>query len=272
MDKNSIEVQDLKSEIRGHLMESVRELMKEKNTEEESIRIALERFGDRQTVGKPFEKKYRLYNKFINVLMIAATSCVLIFLSILLLYNWQISYFYSTQDALFDMADKVFSSEHRLTAEEEKQLEELARKFTDSVFNYEFVALIRNDRYSDQLNGLPTSSNGILNHTQYIYPKDTVNKTINSYSATADLKRKWAILYRQNNFSIQNFTLNRVFEHMGKVSIPLYLITSLLWFTWRAFIKKSLKTVWIFVFLIFNVFGYLAFIIYTRIKVRAVTQ
>lgn len=271
MDKNSIEVQDLKNEMLEHLMESVRELMKEGNAEEESISIALERFGDRQTVGKPFEKKYKLYNKFINVLMAIATSCVLIFLCILLLYNWQVSYFYSTQDALFDKADEVFKPGHQLTMEEEKQLEELARRFTDSVFNYEFVALIKNDGYSAQLNGSSNSVNDILNHTQYLYPKETVNKTIKGISATGNLKRRWTILYKQNDLSIQNFTLNRVFEYMAKVSIPLYLITSLLWFTWRAFIKKGLKPVWIFIFVIFNFLGYLAFIIYTRMKVQKAT-
>lgn len=267
IDKSSIEVQDLKNEMRGHLMESVRELMKEGYTEEESIKIALERFGDRQTVGKPFEKKYRLYNKFINVLMVVATSCVLIFLSILFLYNWHISYLYSTQDALFDKADEVFVTGHQLTMEEEKQFDELARRFTESVLNYEYVALIRNDGHS--VDPSSTSLSDILKHAQYIYPKDAVNKKISGYSATEDLIRKWTILYEQNDFSIQNIILNRVFEYMGKASIPLYLLTSLLWFSWRAFIKKRLKPVWIFVFFIFNVFGYLAFIIYIRINARS---
>lgn len=268
IDKSSIEVQDLKNEMREHLIESVRELMKEEKTEEESIRIAIERFGDHQTLGKPLEKKYRLYNKFINVLMVVATSCALIFLGILLLYNWQVSYFYSNQDALFDKADEVFKPGHQLTMEEEKQLEELARRFTDSVFNYKYVALIRNDGYTAPKDDSPSGLIDISDHVQYIYPKDTVNMTINGYSAIGNLAKKWTILYEENDFSIENFTLNRVLEYMAKASIPLYLITSLLWFSWRAFVKKRLKLVWIFAFIIFNVFGYLAFITYTGIKRR----
>ena len=268
MDNNSIVVQDLKNEMRGHMMESVRELIKEGNSEEESISIAIERFGDRQTVGKPLEKRYRLYNKFINALMVIATSCVLIFLSILLLYNWHVSYLYSTQDALIDKADEVFKPGHQITTEEEKQLEELAKRYTDGVFNYEFVALIRNNGDSDGVDSSSTSINNILSQAQFLYPKDTLKKTINSYGAAGNLTRKWTIIYKQNDFSIQNYKLNSVFEYSGKASIPLYLITSLLWFTWRAFIKKRITPVWIFVFIIFNVFGYIAFIICGRIKYR----
>lgn len=266
MDKNSTEVNDLKNEMRGHLMESVRELMKEGNTEQESIRIALERFGDHQTVGKPLKKKYKLYNKFINVFMVIATSCVLLFLSVLLLYNWHVSYLYSTQNALFDKADDVFKPGHQLTKEEEKQLDDLARRFTDSVFNYEFVALIRTDGLRDD--GPYPKLEDTLSRAQYIYPKDMVKKRINRYSGMGNLNREWTILYEQNDFSIQNYKLNRVFEYIGKASIPLYLITSLLWFNWRAFIKKRINPIWIFVFLIFNVFGYLAFIIYDGMIAR----
>jgi hypothetical protein len=268
MDKSSIEVQDLKNEMRLHLMESVRELMKEEKSEEESIRIAIERFGDRQTLGKPLEKKYRLYNKFINVLMVVASSCALIFIGILLLYNWQVSYYYSNRDALFNKADEVFKPGHQITIEEEKQLEKLARRFTDSVFNYKYVALIRNDGYVSPQDDSHSGLINVSDHIQYIYPKDTANMMINGYSAAGDFSKKWTILYEENDLSIENFTLNRVLEYMAKVSIPLYLITSLLWFSWRAFIKKRLKPVWIFAFLICNVFGYLVFVIYTGIKCR----
>jgi len=54
------EIADSKSEMKNHLLESVRELQAEGKSEQESVRIAIDRFGDPYEINRelPKDKEY----------------------------------------------------------------------------------------------------------------------------------------------------------------------------------------------------------------------
>ncbi|SFC94361.1 hypothetical protein SAMN05443252_10959 [Bacillus sp. OV322] len=73
-DKQDIE--ELKQEMRSHLLEAVEELKSEGKTEEEAIRIAMENFGGKNQIVKGLSEFFKVQKKFTNYVL----SFALIFL------------------------------------------------------------------------------------------------------------------------------------------------------------------------------------------------
>ncbi|WP_070119315.1 permease prefix domain 1-containing protein [Bacillus marinisedimentorum] len=70
------EIEDLRQEMRSHLLEAVEELKAKGKTEEEAIRIAIENFGGKNQIVKGLAEFFKVQKKFTNYVL----SFALIFL------------------------------------------------------------------------------------------------------------------------------------------------------------------------------------------------
>lgn len=77
------ETADLKAEMRNHLMESVNELKEEGKSDEDSVKIAIERFGDPRKIGWELpgvltmsRKRFSKFIFIISVLIAALILCI----------------------------------------------------------------------------------------------------------------------------------------------------------------------------------------------------
>lgn len=78
VDGNKEEVQELKSEMRSHLMEAVHDLKNHGKTEEEAIRIAIENFGDKKQIVKGLSEFFNVQKQFtLSVLVISLISFII---------------------------------------------------------------------------------------------------------------------------------------------------------------------------------------------------
>lgn len=82
MDNSSEEVEDLKQEMKIHLMETVKELQENGVNEEESIRIAIERFGGEFQIRSELNQVLRLQKLFAKKILIV--SIILLVMSAIL--------------------------------------------------------------------------------------------------------------------------------------------------------------------------------------------
>ena len=58
------EIEDLRQEMRSHLLEAVEELKVKGKTEEEAIRIAIENFGGKKQIVKGLSEFFKVQKKF----------------------------------------------------------------------------------------------------------------------------------------------------------------------------------------------------------------
>ncbi|WP_051560384.1 permease prefix domain 1-containing protein [Clostridium beijerinckii] len=65
VDGNLEEISGFKEEMKAHLIETVKELKKEGRTEEESLRIAYERFGEIKIINTGLLNLFHKQKKFI---------------------------------------------------------------------------------------------------------------------------------------------------------------------------------------------------------------
>ena len=66
------EMADFKAEIRNHLLDTVAELRQQGLTEEESVEMAINRFGAEKSINIELRKSVRLPDRFKNSLLRAA--------------------------------------------------------------------------------------------------------------------------------------------------------------------------------------------------------
>lgn len=86
---NSNEILELKSEMKIHLTQSVQELQAQNNSEEESIRLAIERFGEPGKLIKEIHELYRIRKTFAKwLLKIALLFGVFGLLWLIPFYAW----------------------------------------------------------------------------------------------------------------------------------------------------------------------------------------
>lgn len=72
------EIKDFKEEMKSHLVETVNELKDEGKTEEESLKIAYERFGERKIINNGLFKLFNKQKQFIRILLVSAIVFLLI--------------------------------------------------------------------------------------------------------------------------------------------------------------------------------------------------
>jgi ABC-type multidrug transport system fused ATPase/permease subunit len=80
-DVSGKEANEMKEEMRTHLIEAVEELKGEGKSEEEAIDIALKRFGDEKQITKGLFSFFKLQNKIVKKLNLISLICLIIGLS-----------------------------------------------------------------------------------------------------------------------------------------------------------------------------------------------
>lgn len=85
----SREIADLKEEMRNHLLESVRELQAEGKSPQESIQIAIERFGESAQINKDLPKIIMISRRRFSKLILVLGGMLLVILIVLslIIYN-----------------------------------------------------------------------------------------------------------------------------------------------------------------------------------------
>src|SRR3954447_21355412 len=79
---NKKEIQELKAEMKSHLLEAVHELKAEGKTEQEAIEIAIERFGGEKEMRSIVEQLFKVQKIFAKRVLYMAVAFLVLSLSV----------------------------------------------------------------------------------------------------------------------------------------------------------------------------------------------
>ncbi|WP_051556687.1 permease prefix domain 1-containing protein [Alkalihalobacterium bogoriense] len=137
------EIEDLKQEMRSHLVEAVEELKAKGKTEEEAIRIAIENFGGKNQIVKGLSEFFKVQKKFTNYVL-AFTLIFFVFGIITLVFSWlEVEQFYkkgeqyviveTEKNAIFNDVFDVLDTTNKISDVEEEQLMDIFNKYPNQL-------------------------------------------------------------------------------------------------------------------------------------------
>ncbi|PEI87536.1 permease prefix domain 1-containing protein [Bacillus pseudomycoides] len=248
---NKKEIQDLKAEMKSHLIEAVHELKAEGKTEQEAIEIAINRFGGEKVMRATVRQLFQAQKTFAKwVLYLAITFLVLS----------------STVFGFIKATDKKIAEEESIVLTKTSKI--LGNKDTISEdMKNEIAKLVNDTNYISKVE---------------VYNVKDVEKKAESFTSIFDYKGEVTPNYQYKTTTWGSRWLPVVITHSGKeeagwyinlefkdvrnfmdlllfVGLAVYSVLFTIWATINAYHRKRFHIGWIIAFALFNVFGYLAY-------------
>lgn len=245
---NKKEIQELKAEMKNHLLEAIHELKTEGKSEQEAINIAIERFGGekemRSIVGQLF-KAQKIFAKW--VLYLAVT--IFVISSTAFGFMWAAGEQNSHENSI--MATKIFNVLHNKETVSEDMKKEIQRlvQGTDQIskvkiYNVKNVEATSVFEYIEKAKPV------------YQYEKNVwAPKWLQAdFFPNGNGDGKWYVEMETKH--IDSFMTLVLF-----VGVAVYSTLFTIWATINAYHHRRLNTGWIIVFALFNVLGYVAYLL-----------
>ncbi|OIK12623.1 permease prefix domain 1-containing protein [Bacillus sp. MUM 13] len=140
-DKRDIE--DLKQEMRSHLLEAVEDLTNKGKTEEEAIRIAIENFGGKNQIVKGLSEFFKVQKKFTNYVL--SFALIFLLLGIFFLFTSfsevkqhnedinNIKVAEQEKDTIMNDVFDVLDTSNKVTEKEKEQVLGVFKKYQDKL-------------------------------------------------------------------------------------------------------------------------------------------
>ncbi|GKU83454.1 permease prefix domain 1-containing protein [Niallia sp. NCCP-28] len=250
---NKKEIQELKAEMKSHLIEAVHELKMEGMNEQEAINIAIERFGGEQEmrsiVGQLF-KAQKTFAKWVLYLAIA----VLLFTVSAFGFVWSTEEENSNENSI--VATQVLDTLHN----KNNITEEMKVKINSLIKGTDQISMVEIYNVSDVDN-----NNLVFDYVRDAKPDYRFEQKV--------WNPKWlqASFFPYGNGDGKQWYVEMETRHMGSLmsiilfpGVAIYVTLFTIWATINAYHHKRLNVGWIFVFTLFNVFGYLIYYIFGK--------
>ena len=262
---NPEQAMEFKEEIRTHFFETTKELQKQGKSEEESIEIAIKRFGEEKQLNIEFRKVFKFQKKFKKALLFIS----MVFLIISVIFFGVRAVIDGKNRSDFDGMQHDFWGEvgNKLAAGEMISNEDIGQIFNkyERGFRYIYIRQINNDK-----NDYNVASK---DKVEYLYPTNTSRKELDkqaffTYEITSEKDNTtWEarIAYKSEVF----FTpLINIFLVISIICFIIYWILFGIWGVIVAFHMNRLNIIWGVLFFAFNIIAYLLFIAEGKLKVK----
>lgn len=264
--KNSMgsknEIEDLKREMRSHLTQTVQELSADGKSEQESIELAISRFGEKNQIQGELAKVFRIQKKFGNIML--AVALIFFVASVSFLFALRVTnnqFLKRTNDLAFEtqMITKAANTNDL------KLLDETVKKMFVEVKKNQvaYVTLVQlpDNFVSDSINlsALPDINSEQI---KYQYP-EKVKEYVNYGGYYLSNNRYLVIGMKQYSGSNQY----AIFQPIGVGFIMIYWVLFGIWATVKAYHLRRSNVAWVAIFFVLNVVGYLLHKIYYWFKV-----
>lgn len=249
------ELADLQEEIRTHLVDTVKELQRQGKSMEESVTIALSRFGAEKFINTELRRVVRFQSKFRNSML--KVSGVFLLISLLFLMS---SFFLTHRNTTeYDSMQSQYHNQigNRIMTDGAISMEEVEIFFNQNERILRFVHLVETDH--------------LERTTEYIYPANTAQKQVNDqpyilYPAEYEDAR-WEAKIGLKRDVLFTKTPEVMFI-LAIICFVVYWILYGLWNIMNAYQMGRLNVVWAVLFFTLNVFAYLLFKLEEKLKKR----
>lgn len=276
-DKKDEETKILKEETKAHLFEEVEDLKKQGVTEEESINIAISKFGDIVEVRKELSEIIKIEAKFAKIILISAFA---------LLFIWVASF---VQESF--MTEKDQFAYQGKAREVQMEIHELLEDKT-VISEDDKAAMVTAIHKYNSINGIMfygltvEDSNGNVVFEEQL--KDISNKEYGSnpsfevhkpfsgakWFVTLNSTREYSLNYPSwiDSYEREHFNYKFLLINMQGIVIAVYWVLFLLWFIIKAYHNKTIRLWNCIIVLLLNLVGYAIYVLINRIKNRRVVS
>ncbi|MGA5690661.1 permease prefix domain 1-containing protein [Cytobacillus pseudoceanisediminis] len=251
---NKKEIQELKDEMKSHLLEAVHELKSEGKSEQEAIELAIERFGGekemRSVVGQLF-KAQKTFAKWILYLAIA----IILFTASAFGYIWSMEEENASENSIIaTQISEILNDKTNITEGMKEEISSLI-KGTDQISNLEIYKL-----------------SNVANVNLVV---DYVRDTKPDYRYEQKVwNPKWlqADFFPYANWD-KEWYVGMETRHIGDLmaiilfsGVAIYGTLFTIWATINAYHHRRLNAGWVIAFVFFNVIGYLIYVLVGKRK------
>jgi hypothetical protein len=248
---NEQEIQELKAEMKSHLLEAVDELKKQGKSEQEAIAIAIERFGGEKVTRAVVGQLFQVQKIFAKRVLYLAFTCIVL-TSLLCGVLWAIDKGNRNENLTVAQTLIGMVEKQEVISEELKEKIDAFVQDKDQILNLQIYKMDEVKR---------ETGNGIISHH--------TNEAIPAYQyENAGSAPDWMLIdlgYDLNGATwYVQMEAKKIFAFIPFVSfagVAVYATLFTIWATINAYHHKRLNMGWIIVFAIFNVVGYLIYLV-----------
>lgn len=246
---NRKEIQELKSEMKSHLLEAVHELKAEGKSEQEAIEIAINCFGGEKEMRSILGQLFQAQKTFAKWVLNLGITMLVLSLTVFGFF-WAAEEENSHENSI--VATNIFEILHNKQTITDDMKDEIV-KLVDSIDQISKVQ-VYNVRDVERKVGNYTS---IFEYVEKAAPDYQYLRTV--------LSPEWLLVdFFPYGNGDEEWYVNMETRHIGSfmtlvlfVGAAIYVALFTIWATINAYHHKRLNIGWIFVFALFNVLGYL---------------
>lgn len=240
---NKEEIQELKAEMRNHLLEAVHELKAEGKTEKEAIQIAIERFGAEKELRLVVGQLFKVQKIFSKSVLIAAIAMILLTTLIYGIVMTTEKHKFNQNDQVVSQILSTLGDYVEVPSQLKMDIQEIVNQNTRitgiRIYDHETLRNSTNDEYVEPK--ISVREEGLFNFWNNI---GLLNYA--GYSASND---KWNVIIEYKSYEGTGIIL-LLFGIVG------YWILFTIWAITYAYHHGRLNAGWIILFALFNLIGY----------------
>ncbi|MFE4813567.1 permease prefix domain 1-containing protein [Peribacillus simplex] len=129
VDGNKEEINDLKQEMRSHLLEAVHDLKSSGKSEEEAVRMAIENFGGQKHIVKGLAEFFNVQKRFARFILLFSLISLITGIYFLSTTVFEVNKFRNEKGSIMKDVQGVLGDSNKISKEQEAQLVDIYREY-----------------------------------------------------------------------------------------------------------------------------------------------
>jgi len=248
---NKEEIEELKEEMRNHLIECAEERINEGKSEKEAVRIAIERFGGEKVKGSVVGEIFNTQKSFSKIVLIVGIAILLLSIVMSELIAMAGNKVIEADGDIHAEVLSILEDQETITDDQKEEIDSmLAETQYTTAFRYYYISELDVESFDLDVVMSYTDNNA----PNYLYEnKELLEKTSFMEIGTTTVSVGNSHIERE---TINNSPLSHVVMLIG---IVIYWILFGIWGTITLYQKNHLKFGWIMLVITLNVFGYVLY-------------
>ncbi|MCR8867388.1 PLD nuclease N-terminal domain-containing protein [Priestia megaterium] len=253
------EINELKAEMTNHLLEAVHELKAQGKTEQQAITIAIKRFGEEKEIRAVIGQLFEIQKVFAKRVLYIAVVCLIVTMSSFY-FLWEVEE--STAQGISDTRSLIsyeLKDKDVITRDMKRKIEALVEdtNYVSGVTIYKSKNVISR-----------AGENYVEYYWKSVQPDFQYQRTVwapkwlgADFDTFENGDEQWVV-------SIDNRSFSRLEAVVLFVGMTIYWTLFTIWAIINAYHQKRLRIGWVFIFVFFNILGYLIYY-FTGIQSRS---
>ncbi|MBM6602441.1 permease prefix domain 1-containing protein [Priestia megaterium] len=244
------EINELKAEMTNHLLEAVHELKAQGKTEQQAITIAIKRFGEEKEIRAVIGQLFEIQKVFAKRVLYIAVVCLIVTMSSFY-FLWEVEE--STAQGISDTRSLIsyeLKDKDVITRDMKRKIEALVEdtNYVSGVTIYKSKNVISR-----------AGENYVEYNWKSVQPDFQYQRTVwapkwlgADFDTFENGDEQWVV-------SIDNRSFSRLEAVVLFVGMTIYWTLFTIWAIINAYHQKRLRIGWVFIFVFFNILGYLIY-------------